>query len=68
MSLLCLAITLTYVNQCGQYFGTNVTEKVRSQMCFIFPPQVPLPESSRKTKIASFHWNAVLLHCQTSNN
>jgi len=68
MSLLCLAVTLILI-----ILRINVTEKVSSQKMLYFHTSPRLTIASalylRKcvnAKIASFHSNVVLLHCQTS--
>jgi len=54
------------------FFGKNVTHKLSNQKHFTMPPQImcasALPHKTGNTKIAFFHSNAVLVHCQNSTS
>ena len=73
MSLLCLAITQTYLNRLCQFLAQMFPRKYsQSEAVVIFPPHQTsasaLPGEMNKDKNSILSLNAVLLHCQTSTS
>jgi len=70
MSLLCLAITLDTHELILIIFDQSVTKKVGNKKVLYFPTSPNLcfctTWRNEETKIASFHSDAVLWHCQTA--